>query len=70
VHQEQTNILIAKKLIFRLCTLCKRPTQQAISKNLGVAIYNPVTGYFFEFADEQLALEEYQGNFLNPGVNS
>jgi hypothetical protein len=41
-------------------------TEEAISEKLGLAVDNPVRAPFFEFADDQLAIDENQGHFWNP----
>jgi hypothetical protein len=38
--------------------------EKAIREKLGLVIDNPIRAPFFEFADEQLTLEENQGHCL------
>jgi hypothetical protein len=69
MHLEQTNSSIASKMNSRLLTFCKYSTE----KSLGLAFNNPGMVHFFEFANEQLALEENQENqwhFWIPAVAS
>jgi hypothetical protein len=57
-------------VISRLLTSSIYPTENEISEKLEVGNWQSSQGSFSELADEQLALEENQGHFWNPGVVS